>query len=268
MRPLISKTLFWLVVAVPCIGAVHADTGIFVSGDANIFYVDEGMGEPVVLIHGYTSDHDRAWVERGIFDALVSEGFRVLTFDHRGHGRSDWPQRPEDFGLEMVADVRRFLEYREIDRAHIVGYSMGGRIAGKFRELHPEKVISLSLGGIGLPFGKPIPSNEAEIAEMLVRRGSNLDSRSLASIVAAYDAFEPDLSVYRSNHIPTLVSVGIDDRLYGLNITERARVLANTMAESAFVVVPGNHGNAPSSREYLDAVISFLRTHSSGIAKE
>ena len=59
-------------------------------------------------------------------EALGTAGYRVIALDCRGHGQSGKPQDPGQYGLEMVRDVVRLLDHLNVERAHVVGYAMGG----------------------------------------------------------------------------------------------------------------------------------------------
>jgi pimeloyl-ACP methyl ester carboxylesterase len=118
----------------------------FTSSGVKVRYVDVGRGEPVVLIHGFSSSLEANWSNQGIIDKL-SKDFRVIALDCRGHGKSDKPHDAASYGLEMIEDVARLLDHLAIRKAHIVGYSMGGAITGKFITTHPDRVLSAVFGG-------------------------------------------------------------------------------------------------------------------------
>jgi pimeloyl-ACP methyl ester carboxylesterase len=118
----------------------------FDSRGVKIRYVDVGRGEPVVLIHGFSSSLDANWGQTRVIDALAKY-FRVVALDCRGHGKSDKPHDAASYGLAMIDDVARRLDHLGIAKAHIVGYSMGGAIAGKFITTHPDRVITAVFGG-------------------------------------------------------------------------------------------------------------------------
>ncbi|HEX3147770.1 MAG TPA: alpha/beta hydrolase [Gemmataceae bacterium] len=127
-------------------GDLHLDS--FKSKDVKIVYATRGTGQPVVLIHGWLSSAGINWELPGISAALAKD-FRVIEMDVRGHGLSDKPKKEEAYGPELVEDVVRLLDHLKIEKAHIVGYSMGGIIAGNFTVKHPGRVLSLTLGGMG-----------------------------------------------------------------------------------------------------------------------
>lgn len=105
--------------------ASAAEDRFFVSDGVHIRFIDEGRGTPVLLIHGYSSDIESGWGNRGVINGLISAGYRVIAYDNRGHGKSDKPQGTSKYGLNMVEDGRRLLDHLNIDRAHVVGYSLG-----------------------------------------------------------------------------------------------------------------------------------------------
>lgn len=121
----------------------------FKSSDGlRIYYRVEGTGEPVLLLHGFLVTSDANWHFPGIVRDLAPE-YQVITFDHRGHGKSDKPESPDSYGQIMVEDAVALLDHLGVERAHVVGYSMGGLIALKLASDHPERVRSALIGGMG-----------------------------------------------------------------------------------------------------------------------
>jgi len=84
----------------------------------------------------------------GTIDALAKD-HQVIALDLPGYGQSDKPVEPEAYGLRWVDDVILLLDHLEIQKAHIVGYSMGGMVALKLISEHPDRVLSGTLGGMG-----------------------------------------------------------------------------------------------------------------------
>ena len=74
-------------------------------------------------------------------------GYQLIAMDCRGHGQSGKPHDPAAYGLGMVNDIVRLLDYLEIERAHLVGFSMGAEIALKAAARYPERVRSAVLAG-------------------------------------------------------------------------------------------------------------------------
>lgn len=137
-----------LLVMLACVLSASLRADEFDSGGVKIFYTVQGTGSPVVLIHGLHASAAMNWTLPGITGALANE-HRVIAMDARGHGQSDKPQDENAHGTAMVDDVVRLLDHLHVKRARIVGYSMGGMIAMKMAVLHPGRVDTLLLCGMG-----------------------------------------------------------------------------------------------------------------------
>ncbi len=98
--------------------------GLLAYNDGHIYYEVSGSGEPIVFIHGFTLDH-RMWRPQVEFFA---QDYQVITYDVRGFGKSSIPTQPYSHDDDLLA----LLTYLGIEQAHIVGLSMGGRIATNF----------------------------------------------------------------------------------------------------------------------------------------
>lgn len=111
-------------------------------GDLNICYETRGEGPPLVLVTGLTANMD--WWDPETVDEL-SRRYRVLTFDNRGAGRTETPGGGGITCAMMAEDTAGLMDALGIDRAHVVGVSMGGMIAQELALNHPEKVDRLVL---------------------------------------------------------------------------------------------------------------------------
>jgi len=129
--------------------------------DVKMSYMDvkptaNANGQTVVLLHGFNF-FGEAW--RGTIDVLTREGFRVVVPDQIGFGRSSKPFIPYTFN-DMAINTRRLLESLNIDKAAIVGHSMGGMLASRFAMLYPTVTTHVALvNQIGLTdarAGRPI----------------------------------------------------------------------------------------------------------------
>ena len=106
-------------------------------------YVEQGQGPAIVLMHGYTGTADRHFIANGVF-ANLAKDHRVIAIDLRGHGKSGKPATASEYGQQMAFDVVRVLDHLKIQRAHVLGYSLGAMIAGRLATLHPERLISVA----------------------------------------------------------------------------------------------------------------------------
>jgi 3-oxoadipate enol-lactonase len=108
--------------------------------DISMYYEQQGQGEPVVLIGGFSADHT-------VWSAVISyftEHYQVITLDNRGAGQTDVPKGP--YRIEQMADdVAALCSKLGIGKAHIVGSSMGGYIAQSLAVHHPKLTKSITL---------------------------------------------------------------------------------------------------------------------------
>lgn len=129
---------------------IAAEEGEFDSNGVKIRYVTEGTGEAVVLIHGWIADSSmwgRDTSGRTKLNTKNSEGFQLIAFDCRGHGKSDKPHDVNKYGTEMAVDVVRLLDHLKIEKAHLIGYSSGAYIAGYVVANYPNRILSVTYGG-------------------------------------------------------------------------------------------------------------------------
>lgn len=109
-------------------------------GQIELFYEEDGCGEPIVWIHGLGIDH-RVW---GLQMPLFTQHFRCLTFDNRDAGQSD--RSPNSYTIKTMADdAVRLMDALAIDKAHVVGLSMGGAVAQELAIAYPARVQRLVL---------------------------------------------------------------------------------------------------------------------------
>lgn len=108
--------------------------------------IEDGTGEPVILVHGFTGSLDRGFIDSGVVSALAQH-YHVIALDNRGHGKSGKPHDPKQYGREMGQDVIRLMDHLRIQKAHLVGYSLGGVISAQLLALHPERFITATVAG-------------------------------------------------------------------------------------------------------------------------
>jgi pimeloyl-ACP methyl ester carboxylesterase len=248
----------------------------FASHDGvEINYIDEGAGEPVVLVHGFASNLQGNWRAPGIVDALVAEERRVVALDCRGHGRSDKPHDPAAYnGTAMADDVIALMDHLGIERADLAGYSMGGGISASLLVNHPERFRSVILAGVGAgvinreglgrerseSIARALTADDGGRSENETARGfrvfaeqSGNDLEALAAIQRSdRRAFDP-VRLHKTQ-LPVLVLIGEDDALVG-----SAEPLAETIPGARLVKVPGDHLSAVGQPEFRAAIVHFLR---------
>jgi pimeloyl-ACP methyl ester carboxylesterase len=137
----------------------------FDSAGVTIHYYDAGAGEAVVLVHGFASNTEHNWGGTGWLAALSAK-YRVIALDVRGHGLSDKPQAREAYGYaNMGADVTRLMDHLGVERAILMGYSMGASIAIELMLSHPQRFRAIVLGGIAYDDGLEDQADRDAISE-------------------------------------------------------------------------------------------------------
>src|SRR5258708_6138124 len=134
----------------------------------DIAFLDEGEGEPIVLVHGFASNAQVNWVYPGWVATLSKAGRRVIALDNRGHGASSKLYDPAAYhSVRMADDVRALLDHLGLGRADVMGYSMGARITAFFAQVHPTRLRRAVLGGLGIRLvdGVGLPESIADALE-------------------------------------------------------------------------------------------------------
>ena len=268
------------------IGTLSAQDLFFDSAGTKIHYTVLGQGEPVLLIHGLTRDISSM---NAIAQAL-SDSFRVISMDVRGHGQSGKPHDPGGYGIQIEEDCIRLLDHLKIDKAHAVGYSLGGRIVCSLLGRHPERLRTAVIGGFGWhPPGDPEwEAYEKEIAESL-EQGKGIepmlkryntggsqaltpelmetinksvieksDTAALAALLRNHAPF-PSQEQLQNSKIPALALIGEWDP--NKSDVDRLKEIIPTLT---VVVIPdANHVSALFSPVLIRNIRSFLLEHAS-----
>jgi 3-oxoadipate enol-lactonase len=226
-------------------------------GDINVYYELHGQGTPLVLIGGLGTD---VTPYAGITDWLAQR-FQVLAFDNRGAGRTDKPDAPYTIG-QMADDTAGLMEALSIERAHVVGISMGGRIALELALRHPGRVAKLILVSTSAAGrGKLTMSWPMHVAGLLKRAGLFRgkypqpdyahDRQRQASV--GYDATGRIAEI----RAPTLILHGRRDKSMPLEAAERMHA---GIGGSQFEVFRGGHMFflLAERQPFLDRVAEFL----------
>ncbi len=243
----------------------------FSSDGVEIAFIDEGSGEPVLLIHGFASNVAANWIEPGWVATLKDAGRRVIAFDNRGHGQSEKLHDPEQYGSPLMAeDARRLLDHLKIDRADVFGYSMGARIAAFLIHNHPGRVRRAIIGGLGANMVRGLGGSGAiaraleapsmdDVSTETARtfrafaESTGSDLKALAACIRSARAkITPEMLA--GFDLPVLVAVGSDDVIGG-----SAEGLAQLLPKGeAFTVEGRDHMRAVGDKRLKQAVVAFL----------
>jgi pimeloyl-ACP methyl ester carboxylesterase len=283
-RSILALAVSWLLVTP---AGIRAEEHSFDSGGVKIHYLIEGKGEPVLLIHGFAANTTVQWALPGIIRSLARD-YQVIALDNRGHGRSDKPHDPKDYGMEMVEDAVRLLDHLKIKRAHVVGYSMGAIITCKLLCCHPDRLLSATLGGAGgvrdgidmtffdvlaqsldegkgiapliialSPPGRPKPTEDRISGINQLIMATN-DSKALAAVVRGWKQLAVTDEQLRANKVPTLSIIGSIDPL-----KKSVDEVKERMPDLQIVVIDdADHMTAFIKPEFIKALKTFLARHS------
>jgi pimeloyl-ACP methyl ester carboxylesterase len=243
----------------------------FQNDGVEIAFLDEGEGEPVVLVHGFASTKEVNWLNPGWITTLTQAGRRAIALDNRGHGASTKLYDPADYHSAIMAeDVRALLDHLDVQRADVMGYSMGARISAFLSLAHPERVRRLILGGLGIRLvdGVGLPESIADalqapsLADVHDPQGrafrafaeqTKSDRRALAACIRGSRQTLSRQDCARLS-MPTLVAVGSKDDVAG-----SASDLAGLLPDGRALDIPGrDHMLAVGDRVFKQAALAFL----------
>jgi pimeloyl-ACP methyl ester carboxylesterase len=243
----------------------------FKNGEVEIAYLDEGEGDPIVLVHGFASNKEVNWVQPGWVTTLMRDGRRAIALDNRGHGASSKLYDPSAYhSATMAEDVRALLDHLKIERADIMGYSMGARITAYLAVKHPERVRSAIFGGLGIKLveGVGLPETIADALEApsladvsdptgrVFRIFADQTKSDLRALAACIRGSRQTLSraEVASIRAPLLVAVGTRDQVAG-----SAHELAALIPGARALDIPDrDHMLAVGDKNYKAGVIDLL----------
>jgi pimeloyl-ACP methyl ester carboxylesterase len=248
----------------------------FSSDGVEIAFIDvapeaHDLGEPILLIHGFASNHRVNWVGPRWVETLSKAGRRVVAFDNRGHGQSQKLHAPEDYRADlMVQDAVNLLAYVDVERADVMGYSMGARIASLLALEHPSLARSLVLGGLGdrlvrdggLPeaiaeaMEAPSLDSLADPTQRLFRGFAEQTKSDRAALAACVRGSHLRLTPEEAARImqPTLVAVGERDTLAG----DPSKLVALLPRAEALSIPGRDHNLAVGDKTFKAGALDFL----------
>ena len=243
----------------------------FHHGSVEIAYLDEGEGDPILLIHGFASSKNVNWVYPSWVSTLTKAGYRVIALDNRGHGESTKLYDPEQYSIgAMAGDARARMDHLKIERADMMGYSMGGRITAFLALNDPQRIRSAVLGGIGMTMiegGGPGENvacaiEAASLDDVTDPMGRTFrtfadqtrsDRRALAACLRGSRRLMTREEA-AAIKVPTLIAVGTTDDVAG-----SAHKLSEIIPGSQVLDIPNrDHMRAVGDRVYKDGVLEFL----------
>jgi pimeloyl-ACP methyl ester carboxylesterase len=243
----------------------------FHNGAVEIAYLDEGEGDPIVLVHGFASSKNVNWVYPTWVSELKKNGRRVIALDLRGHGDSSKLYDPAQYSIEIMADdVIALMDHLKLERADMMGYSMGGRITAYLARTRPARLRSAILGGIGIGLIKGGGPGE-NVAEALEAASlddvadpvgrtfrafadqTRSDRRALAACLRGSRRLMTREEA-AGIAVPVLIAVGTKDEIAG-----SAEALGKIIPGSQVLNIPNrDHMRTVGDKVYKTGVLEFL----------
>jgi pimeloyl-ACP methyl ester carboxylesterase len=236
-----------------------------------VAFLDEGEGEPIVLVHGFASTAHVNWVYPGWVATLTKVGRRVIALDNRGHGGSSKLYDPAAYhSARMAEDVGALLDHLDLARVDMMGYSMGARITAFFARAHSTRLQRAVFGGLGIHLvdGVGLPESIAEALEApsladvrdpagrTFRAFAEQTKSDLRALAACIRGSRQTLTAAQVGSLrqPVLICVGTKDDVAG-----DPHALGALIPGSQVVDIPGrDHNLAVGDRVHKEAVLAFL----------
>ncbi len=237
----------------------------------SLAYEVHGQGAPVLCVHGFASSGKVNWIDTGWVETLVGAGYQAITLDNRGHGQSEKPHDPElYYPSQMADDAIALLDHLGIERAAVLGYSMGARIAAFMAFSYPERVAAAIFGGMGMNLINGLTDGNDIISGLRAPSLSDLthptarqfrifadhtgsDREALAACMETSRQPMARADVRRID-VPVLVAVGEADEMAGA-----PEALAELLPQGEAVVIPKrDHMRATGDKVFKSAALDFL----------
>src|SRR3984957_16163278 len=239
-----------------------------------IYYEVHGSGPPLLLTHGYSST-SQMW--QGQIEAL-SKHHKLVLWDMRGHGRSDYPSDPAAYSEALtVADMAALLDAAGAARAIVGGLSLGGYMSLAFYRAHPERVTALLIIDTGPGFkkddarqawnrrandtGDRFEREGLEVLKSASPERSGVSHRDATGLARAARGMltQRDARVIEQLpeiKVPSLVVVGADDTPFLAASDYMAAKIPG--AQKAVIPAAGHAVNIDQPQAFIDAVVPFL----------
>ena len=224
--------------------------------DVQLHYIEQGQGQPLILLHGNGESCD--YFEHQI--AHFSGQYHVIALDTRGHGKSPRGEKP--FTIQQFAeDLHDFMDENGIEKAILLGFSDGGNIALTFALKYPERVEKMIVNGANLfPSGvKPLYQWPIEIGYRIAKMFSKKSDKALRNAeMLGLMVNEPHIEPSELSHLtmPVLVVAGTNDMIKD----SHTRLIYKNLPNAQLSIIEGDHFVANKNADAFNKVVDlFLR---------
>jgi pimeloyl-ACP methyl ester carboxylesterase len=226
-------------------------------------------GPPVLLVHGFGTDHRLTWERSGWTGLLEREGRRWIAPDLLGHGESAKPHEPSAYSVAILLEGLLGAIRGLPEPVDVFGYSLGGELALELAAAHPARVRRVVAGGVGarrpvtveeadgilahVVDSAPLPDGHAATLWSFVTANPDNDERALAACITGF-ARSPRFRGLASGDVPVLLLAGADDEL-----SSGIEELAARVPDAEVMRIPGrHHGTTLSASRLKRRALEFL----------
>lgn len=243
----------------------ESDSGHYYTSfdSTKIYYEVKGTGYPVILVHGFIMTGE-GWKKTEVYRALQDKGYKVITLDMRGNGKSGKPHSSDAYANDAEAkDIMSLATFLGLRKYDVAGYSRGSIITARLLVLD-KRVNKAVLGGMGTDFTNPewprrkmfyraLMGDTVRELEAMVKnvQKAGLDQQALAFMQKEQPSTPKE--TLRKVKQAVLVICGDKDSDNG-----NAKELAAIFQKGQFNEVPGDHGAALGTTEFADEVVNFF----------
>lgn len=248
-----------------CSFGLRSQIQFFSSFDATrIAYTDEGVGKPVVLLHGFMNSGS-SWNQTVLKKELLHQGYRVIIPDLRGNGQSDAPHSEEAYANDAeIKDIIALANNLDLKKYDVVGYSRGSIVLAKLLTMD-KRIKKAVIGGMGIDFTNPNWERRIMFAEAFAgnstpeTQGTVTYAKSIGAdlkVLHLLQKYQPVTSMEELAKIKAkvLVIAGKEDRDNGNPLD-----LKNAIPQSKITLVKGDHGGTYKNTAFSEAISSFLK---------
>jgi len=222
--------------------------------DIQHHYIEQGQGQPLILLHGNGESLD--YFEHQI--PFFAKAYRVIAVDTRGHGKS--PRGDKPFTIKQFAeDLKAFMDSKGIDKAILLGFSDGGNIALTFALKYPERVEKMILNGANLfPSGvKPLYQWPIEvgyrIAKLFAKKSEKARKNAeMLGLMVNEPHIDPSGLVRLT--MPVLVIAGTKDMIKD----SHTMLIYKSLPNAQMNIIEGDHFVASKNHEAFNRVVELF----------
>ena len=223
--------------------------------DIQLNYIEQGQGQPLILLHG--NGEDTTYFEHQI--PYFSKNYRVIAIDTRGHGKSPRGEKPFTI-VQFAEDLHDFLDEKDIGKAILLGFSDGGNIALTFALKYPDKVEKMIVDGANLfPSGvKPFYQWPIEIGYRIAKLFSKKSEQAKQNAeMLGLMVNEPHIEPSELAHLlmPVLVVAGTKDMIKD----SHTQLIYKSLPNAQLAIIEGDHFVANKNADAFNKVVeAFL----------